>query len=189
MADALAKHSDLGSSDTFRAVFGDLTFSATAGGGTRWGCERSANPSGVACTSGTQGLNPRLMAHELGHVFNAMYVNRIGENNKPYNMLGTTTILDSAGNWITGLRYDPEEGGREWSRGYDGYRFNSDGIYYEPMLYHGPYVEGANSVGEEFADMFLNWAYNSYDSSDAGTARYNWMDQEVSRALSVMLNK
>jgi len=188
VAGALSKRSGLSSEDTFSAVFGELTLSATEGSGNKWECQRSASPSGVSCTSGKLGLEPRLMAHEFAHVFNAMYANG-GHENSPYDVLGDTTITDSAGNWITGMTYDPIEGVNEWTRGYDGYQ-QVNGLYDDPSLYHGPVDWGtgnANSVSEEFADMFLNWAYNSFDSSPAGSARYSWMSGEVSRALSVML--
>lgn len=187
VAGALAKASGLSAADTFVGVFGNLILTVTDGSGNKWSGERSANPSGISFTSGKAGLDPRLMAHELAHVFNAMYVNG-RHSNSPYSVLGGVTITDSAGNWITGLRYDPLEGVEEWTRGYDGYPTAPNGMYDDPALYHGPTDwDDANSVGEEYADMFMNWAFNSFASDPAGAARHSWMSWEVQRALSVML--
>lgn len=183
VAGALSKHSDYSAADTFLGVFGRMTFSVLSGTGA-WFGERVS--TGISFTSGKERLDPRLMAHELGHSFNAMYVNR-GNADSPYNVLGKTTITDSAGNWLTGLLYDSQEGVTEWVRGYDGYPLSSNGDYDDPELYHGPVDwEDANSVGEEYADMFMNWSFNSFLSSAAGIARYNWMSRDVQRALSVM---
>jgi len=49
--------------------------------------------------------------------------------------------------------------------------------------YHGPdnwSDAAAYSHNEEFADMFMNWAFNSFDYqlssvNGAGMARYTWM--------------
>ncbi len=32
-----------------------------------------------------------------------------------------------------------------------------------------------NSSGEDFADMFMNWVENSFDTNAASQARYSWM--------------
>jgi hypothetical protein len=187
VAGALAKLSGLSAADTFTGAFGNLTFGVATGSGNKWSGQRSANPSGVSFVSGSGRLDPRMVAHELGHVFNAMYVNG-GHPNSPYSVLGGATITDAAGNWITGLAYDPVKEVTKWTRGYDGYPTAPNGLYDDPALYHGPVDWGdANSVGEEYADMFMNWAFNSFAPTSAGAARRNWISGEVQRALSIML--
>jgi RHS repeat-associated protein len=187
VAGALSKLSGLSAADTFTGAFGNLTFSLTTGSGNKWSGQRSTNPSGVSFVSGNAGLDPRLVAHELAHVFNAMYVNG-GHSNSPYSALGGATITDSAGKWVTGLTYDSAEKVTKWTRGYRGYQTAPSGLYDDPALYHGPVDwDDANSVGEEYADMFMNWAFNSFAPTSSGAARHNWMSAEVGRALSVML--
>ena len=45
---------------------------------------------------------------------------------------------------------------------------------------------------EDFADMFSNWAYNSFDYSPSGiaygAARYNWMNYKMREWIAVKLN-
>jgi hypothetical protein len=40
-------------------------------------------------------------------------------------------------------------------------------------------------VGEEFADMFMNWAFDSFADNTGGDARYQWMQSH----MSVWLNR
>ncbi len=66
-------------------------------------------------------------------------------------------------------------------------------------VYHGPvYIDsegrelgfddwniGNTGRNEDFADMYMNWVYNTFDTSsrayDAGNYRFNWMDNNMKR--------
>lgn len=66
-------------------------------------------------------------------------------------------------------------------------------------VYHGPkYIDsegrelgfddwniGNRGRNEDFADMYMNWVYNTFDTSsgayDAGYYRFNWMDNNMKR--------
>ena len=68
-----------------------------------------------------------------------------------------------------------------WERGYRGYKSRG-----APDLYHGlaDWDDVAtNTVNEEFADMFMNWIFNSFEYSSrakgAETARYKWMTTNI----------
>jgi hypothetical protein len=65
--------------------------------------------------------------------------------------------------------------------GYYG-KFERTGLGYlstlPPDLYHGSnWADWATSPNEDFADMFMNWAYNTFDEAyNAGVKRYDFME-------------
>jgi hypothetical protein len=163
----------------FKMVFGSLKFTLLGGAKDgRWYC--SVSGSGFSCDPDSRGkIDARLVAHELGHLFNRI-ISNAGEVS-PYDDLYRTRIEDISGNWVTGINDDGV-----WERGYVGYK--SKGA---PDLYHGPDDWDDPATGtknEEFADMFMNWVFNSFDYSPkvfgAGTARYNWMTTNMTEWIS-----
>ena len=42
--------------------------------------------------------------------------------------------------------------------------------------------------GEDFADMFANWAYTSFEQDKYGLARENWMDLHMQSWLTALLH-
>jgi RHS repeat-associated protein len=145
--------------EAFLKVFGALTFTMSKTNGNS--CEAGAN--GVTCYTGTK-VDARLIVHELGHTF------AIRAGYKPYTDLGDTEIVDDEGNHVTGKNRQGV-----FERIFLGY--NGE---YPPNVYHGKNFPAWNSPSEDFADMFMNWGFDTFDYSDtangAGTARFNWMD-------------
>ena len=163
----------------FKNVYGSgLKFKLNSGAADgSWACESSI--SGFSCDADSSGkIDARLVAHELGHIFNGI-ISIAGEMT-PYDDLWRASIRDDFGNWVTGIKNNGT-----WARGYDGYK--SRGV---PDLYHGPANWDDAATGtpnEEFADMFMNWVFNSLDyrpkADGAGTARYNWMTTNMTEWL------
>jgi hypothetical protein len=154
----------------FQDVFGSLTFTLNSGAKDgNWSCEASAY--GFSCDPDASGeIDVRLIAHELGHAFNWIisYAGQV----TPYDDLRAASIRDDDGAWVTGIKDNGV-----WERGYSGYKSRG-----RPDLYHGPddwHDAATGSPNEEYADMFMNWVFNSFDYSvnvnGAGTARYTWM--------------
>ncbi len=163
----------------FQKVFGQLTFSMSDGKKDgSWSC--SGSGSGFSCDPDAGGkIDARLVAHELGHTLNAIIANN--DEATPYDDLWDASIRDNDGLWVTGI----QDNGA-WVRGYSGYI--SEGA---PDLYHGPNDWDDAATGtrnEEFADMFMNWAFDSFDyrpeANGAGTARYNWMTTNMSEWIN-----
>jgi hypothetical protein len=48
-----------------------------------------------------------------------------------------------------------------------------------PWQQHPATVQGGATPSEDFADMFLGWAYNHFANNAAGAARYNWMSTNM----------
>jgi hypothetical protein len=168
---ALAKHTNTSAVGTFNAVFGSLTF--TRNSNTENYCQGGGY--GVTC-GGAAPNDPRLYAHELGHTFNAVIVKN-GNSSSPYSDLRNAAITDDAGNWVTGSH------NVVFDRTFRGYRGEK-----APFVYHGKEWDDWNSPNEDFADMFMYWAFNSFDFSSkargAGAARYTWMETNMSNWIS-----
>lgn len=172
-ADALAP------SQVFKKVFGQTEIRLNATGGL--GCQRAG--FGFECGAGTGGrlheyYQGGLIIHEFGHVFNA----RIANNDHaltPYNLLGQTTIVDDLGRHVTGL----DNG--VFTRTDRGYRPSDDPQGWgSPYQQHSLAMGDGNNTHEDFADMFLNWTYNSFADDSAGRARYNWMASNMALWVS-----
>jgi hypothetical protein len=95
----------------------------------------------------------------------------------PYLSLSNAAITDATGKWVTGTH--PGGPFERTARGYQKER--------EPYMYHGPdnwddWNSNADHVArnEDFADMFMNWTFNSFDQNSAGLARYSWMTTNMS---------
>jgi RHS repeat-associated protein len=109
-------------------------------------------------------LDPRLVVHELGHAFNAAWVNAHGATSSPYSRLGKTWADNPAfprrSDEYNGYAGDPYE----WQQSESG------------------------APGEEYADMFLGWTYDAWATDDAGTARRDWMRLNMSYWLAGLLS-
>jgi RHS repeat-associated protein len=110
--------------------------------------------------------------HELGHVFNASFSNAIPGNSTPYQ------TLDAAFVTSPGLRRSASPGG------YQGFASdNSDSTW----QLHGKdlaYPGSASGAGEVFADQFLGWSANSWQTEHGaltvdGSLRANWMNEHM----------
>lgn len=163
--------------------------------------------TGTGCASGPHLIKchpeynldngPRVIVHELGHVLH--------QNNPARNLYGDlliseNAILDDLGQWVTGMHpsgpdcqnnNDPNSSlgircaatsgnqYRSFERTFLGYTGERN-----PHVYHGKGFDDWNTANEDFADMFMNWAYNTFDYSadanSAGTKRYDWMDERMS---------
>jgi hypothetical protein len=127
-------------------------------------------------------ITERLLVHELGH---SLQHSRYADDTQgPYASLENAQIKDDLGNWVTG-KHDNGVFERT-SRGY----LSEE----QPDMYHGPRINGQGFTdwnsnenhrarNEDFADMFMNWVYNSFDYSpeanSAGIKRYEWMDDHM----------
>ena len=166
--------------DVFKLIFGGITISAKADLGGYYGLHSG---NSVKLLSGQ--VTSELVAHEMGHVFEKRVYNALGKDvsKAPANMLASigTSIKDELGTHVTGVN------GGNFERTMLGY-VRTRGLLgsYHPVEMmpdgDGPY--------EDFADMFMNWTFNSFDYTDgaygAGTARYNWIDVNMSTWISYL---
>jgi RHS repeat-associated protein len=159
-------------SQAFSSVMGEVT--ATFSGSEK-GCNASGG-NGFVCGTSTWS-DPRVYTHEFGHTFSQEYGRR------PYNELGEAYSEDLDGNWIMGTHNGNYE---RTLRGYKG-----DG---PPYMYHGPdydidWNSNTDNIArnEDYADMFMNWIYNSFDTAGgtfgAGNQRYAWMSVNVAETI------
>jgi hypothetical protein len=130
----------------------------------------------------SKGFDKYVATHELGHVLQGREYAR-NNATSPANMLATgDPLTDYLGNHITGL-----EGGNfeRTDRGYQNCSPNDACRYEEHPRYKANGIETVegNTPGEDVADMFLNWVYNSFDygpgSNGAGQVRYDWFDVNI----------
>lgn len=93
-------------------------------------------------------------------------------------------MFDQEGNWVFGTR----NGGYE--RTTLGYKSN-----HAPDMYHGQHewndwnsIDNYVARNEDYADMFMNWVYDSFNYSDAslgaGYLRYDWMTVNITDTVN-----
>lgn len=163
VASALAYASGRESVDIFRRVYGPLSFILDTDGSGLWSCSSTGN---IICVNAEGRITDRLIAHELGHEFRRRLLSRDVDL---YAVLGSTTISDVNGDYVSGVRNGA------WDRTFNGYMGTG-----APYVYHGSDdFDDWNSPGEDFADMFMNWVYDSFSVDLAGEARYDWMDDNM----------
>ena len=104
-------------------------------------------------TESTGKLDPRLVVHEFGHVFNARVANINLDGDTPYTALDATFASNSS----FPRRGDPGNAG-----------------FAGPQW--GWQQSGEDSSNEEFADMFVGWVFNRFASNPGGSARSAWMN-------------
>lgn len=159
------------------------------------GC--AAGPNLIKCHTDYDFDDPRLIVHELGHVLS---LNNPARNLYGDLLISENAIVDDLGQWVTGMHpsgpdcqnnNDPNSSlgircaatsgnqYRSFERTFLGY--TGDGI---PAVYHGTsFPDWRINDHEDYADMFMNWVYNTFDYSasayNAGTKRYDWMDERM----------
>jgi hypothetical protein len=102
-------------------------------------------------------------------------------------MLTNTPLKDWLGNHVTG-----RNGTRGFERTELGYQHVVDALGVPrafPYQQHPLTLDdNGRNVGEDFADMFMNWVQNSFDyspeASGAGYVRYHWMTTNMSEWVS-----
>jgi hypothetical protein len=143
----------------------------------------------------------RLLVHELGHT---LVQTRYSGVNTPYNQARDWHIVNDnpQPEWVTGTHptwdacqnnTDPNSNlGRECAAT----EVNKFGIYErtslgytgpdQPAQYHGDtpnWTDFSTNPNEDFADMFMNWVYHSFDYSslayNAGWYRYRFMEDHM----------
>jgi hypothetical protein len=160
--------------NSVKNLFGNLNFTMKPQEGNGWSCE--AGSAGFTCYGGFGSIDPQVVTHELGHTF------AIRLSYQPYIDLGDAQITDELGNWFFGTHP-----GGQYERTIRGYK--SDG---PPYMYHGRAFwsdwnsnEGNLARNEDFADMWMNWNFNSFDYSPevngAGTSRYQWFQTNMAQ--------
>ncbi|MCA9962346.1 MAG: hypothetical protein KC443_25100, partial [Anaerolineales bacterium] len=123
------------------------------------------------------------IAHELGHAFNA---NALSADPTPANPNRRTgqpyRDLQNEGISVDNVLI---AGGNPYLRTNKGYQLASGNKPY-------PYQQDtAPSPGEDFADMFSNWAFNSFAANAYGAERYAWMNSHMPEwtTLAVSVNQ
>lgn len=168
VGNALADYTDMSSEESFNCVFGVVVFEERD---YLYGYDSYTYPDKtVAYISGR--VKIKLMVHELGHVFDLL----IPYKQRPTTLLATRGIVDRTGDKVTG----------SWYNGYyrhigktapaNGYLSDSYLLGYQM---HPVYMQGGNSATEDWADIFLNWVYQSFASNDAGDAINAWVDKNM----------
>jgi RHS repeat-associated protein len=178
--------------DVFRTIFGVQTFHFNPTTVSGYKCERYfLEPQGVVCyvNSNIQVSGP-LIAHELGHVYNAVIENRLEQNTFPRLPVGYQSPyndLDKTIRSAEGFSYIAPSGERKKLAEY--MRDDNGKLYLHRSREVGQlyrYSSG-QEVGEEFADMFTNWVYDGFTCGDAaGRARHLWMTNRLQMDMSLI---
>jgi len=175
----------------FRSMFDGIEITlGTDGPPDAWYC--TGHGGEVACTPRAYDrISPQTIAHELGHTFNARVANNLGSGLDMYG--------DDNDEYIRRLQIDPYEVLRdtEITAQVDGETLHVSGpnaVGAFERTDHGyatlgtPWQQhslrwgdgdGGNTPNEEFADMFLNWAYGSFTDDPAGHARQAFMEGHI----------
>ncbi len=179
----------LGPSDLFHTVMGDLTIKYDPNHPT--GPCDSMTPGAIICGSlaeepygsGTflgpdplaQGLHQ--ITHEFGHQFDRA-IQGVGSG-----VLGRSTIITPGGDYVSGVT------GGNYVRSPNGYAHGGN----MPGVSHIIDNNNSNCYGgspcEDFADMFMNWTWNSFDSGTMGAARYGWMDSYMGSWIALAVSE
>ena len=176
----------------FQQVFGGTVFTLKGSGLDRgWYC--SAGGYGWQCEPLAEGhMSAQLLAHELGHTFNARVSNNLSDRIlevqdqvrrdellirfprlTPYSELGRTEIVAEIDGELVHVSGLPDRGGYE--RTDLGYATLGS-----PWQQHSiRWDANGNTPNEDFADMFLGWAFDGFSDDAAGAARYDWMDANM----------
>ena len=176
----------------FKQVFGGTAFTLKGSGLDQgWYC--SAGGYGWECEPLAEGhMSAQLLAHELGHTFNARVNNNLADQVRelqdpnrldellpqvlgltPYRELRDTEIAAEIDGETVHVSGRPEQGGYE--RTDLGYATLGS-----PWQQHSiRWDANGNTPNEDFADMFLGWAFDGFSGDAAGAARYDWMDANM----------
>jgi hypothetical protein len=177
VAGALANHTGMASIDSFKAVFGELTFARSTANPGYWGQYGGGTITFYA--GATQWTT--LVAHELGHAFNARIMNNGGVT--PYTTLAQDGIWTTGGEQFAGMMSGYTVPGTGATCGNRGTRqcFGSDGNpipannYFRTFDGLGFNHSETPTSNEDFADIFANWVTSSFRNDEYGSARSNFM--------------
>jgi hypothetical protein len=166
----------ISAAEAFATVFGEITFTYSENAANGFFCERNAVVNGTTCYANSRGrLSPMLIAHELGHVFMATIANNNpGINNAPYSVIdqGIFANVNGRQERIAGLTANG------YLRTNKGYRSGA------------PFQQDRQaSRGEDFADTFMNWAFNSLTQDVYGDARHSWMTVNMAIWIPLATNR
>ncbi|MCG2783910.1 MAG: hypothetical protein L6461_02280 [Anaerolineae bacterium] len=178
VAGALSKYTGVESISSFKAVFGELTFARSDLDPGYWG---EYGQGTITYYAGASQWTT-LVAHELGHAFNARIANNGGTT--PYNTLAIAGIWTADGEQFAGNMTGYTVGGTGATCGNSGAQqcFDQSGnpipanhYYRNPLAGHS-FRHGFGDVsGEDFADMFANWATGGFLNNRYGNARSDFM--------------
>jgi len=171
VASALARVSGQAATTIFKQAFGPMTF--TIRNDIRYfGIASNGN---IDFQAGR--VTARLTAHELGHSFEMhMKANNGGvyADDHPIVMLIRQGIYDANGNLVTG---------KGLSNRYNGLFAPNNGYYCDSYIgecqWHSRDVNDWNNENEDWADIFMNWAFGSFAPNPAGDALYNWVETNM----------
>jgi hypothetical protein len=176
-------------SEIFREMFGTPTFTLREEGETgTWYC--TAGGYGAQCEPLARGrISSELIAHELGHTLNARIANNLGN--------GLDVHGEDRTEYFRRLQLDPYETLRQSQitaqvegeethvsgRNEMGVFERTDHGYASlgpPWQQHSiRWDDNGNTPNEDFADMFLNWAFDGFTDDPAGNARFEWMEENM----------
>ena len=176
VAGALAQPTGMASIVSFKAVFGELAFIRSNDNPGYWG---QYSNSTITFFAGAKQWTT-LVAHELGHAFNARIANNGGST--PYATLAKLGIWTSNGEQIAGYKVGYTVLGTGTTCGNGSQQcFDPEGNpipenhYYRRNLGLGFIHSNDQSSNEDFADTFANWATRSLSNDGYGKARFNFM--------------
>ena len=175
--------------EIFREMFGTPTLTLKEQGETgTWYC--TAGGYGAQCEPLARGrISSELMAHELGHTFNARIANNLGNGLDvhgedrteyfrrlqldPYENLRRSQITAEVGGEVIHVTGRNDQG--VFERTDHGYASLGP-----PWQQHSiRWDDNGNTPNEDFADMFLGWAFDGFSDDEAGTARFEWMEDNM----------
>jgi hypothetical protein len=168
-------HQRFSAATVFNQIYGGVTFSLSSeweGDGGAWAFTNNGHL--VTVYSAARGkFSYQNAAHEFGHAFARHVINPTikppNENRQPYLDVGAANIKY--------IHPDTKQvitlgtGNNRTNRGYA-----TAGLDWQQNT--------KASDGEEFADMFLGWAFNHFAGDAAGAARYNWMSTNMADWLT-----
>ena len=185
IGEAFSRVTNESGKDVFRRAFGSLNlYNGSApdmeisGYFGRTGC--GANGCNIALKPGS--ITARLITHELGHAFEKRMWYSDGQKytgtNNPIQMLSETGVFDVNNNLIT----------KGYNR-YNGLSAPDNGYYcncytFRESQYHSLDVDKYwNDPSEDFADIFMNWVYDSFYPNNAGAALFDWTESNMANWL------
>jgi RHS repeat-associated protein len=172
---------NMNSAQAFKYVFGSMKFCSGDCDGYKLGGYYGIS-HGSTILFKPEVLTGYGVAHELRHSFETRVYDSLGKNvsNAPVNMLTAhgNELLDLFNNHVTG--YDSNAG--TFVRTMLGYGDCGLQCAYHPLNMD----DDGKTAGEDFADMFMNWTYNSFssDPNGAGAARNDWINRNMADWIS-----
>jgi len=187
VAGVLSEYTGKPSIDSFKAVFGNLTFNRSTLDPGYWGLYSQGT---ITFYEGAKKWTT-LVAHELGHAFNARIANNGGTT--PYTTLSADGIWTADGEQFAGNKVGYSVPGTGSTCGGKGKQqcFDNEGnlipanhYFRNPLAGHSFRHGFGDIAGEDFADTFANWATGGFLNDRYGRARSNFMTTNMSEWVS-----